>query len=332
MKDSRIAYTDLLQAHPLLRTENLCEARAVVGRAFCNHRLNVCHTDTRLAVRHNHVSGQNISLNTLQYGAEVEIDPGYLGSFYLLQIPLRGRALITHRGEEVSASMKMATILNPDRGSRMIWSEDCDKLLLQIDQTYLEGVAEELLGGPLPGPVRFEPAVDLGGPQGRALRASVVVAAKRVECEGLWHDGTGLRESWIERELAVRLLTLQQSNISHALWRSERPLLSRDLHRAVDYMHAHYAGALRLDEVAAHCGITPRALQIGFRKAFDLSPMQYLQKVRLDAAHYRLNRRQNHERVTDVAISCGFSHLGRFAQHYRARFGRYPSGGPAGFS
>ena len=90
-------------------------------------------------------------------------------------------------------------------------------------------------------------------------------------------------------------------------------------------MHGHYADPLRLDEIAAHCGVTPRALQLGFRKAFDMSPMRYLREVRLDEAHYRLSRRRNRERVTDVALACGFLHLGRFAQHYRARFGRCPS-------
>ncbi|WP_296765383.1 AraC family transcriptional regulator [Sediminimonas sp.] len=330
MTEGRIVHTDLLQAHPLLRTESLCEARAVVGRAFCDHRLNLRHRDARLAVRHNHVSGRNISLNALRYGAEVEIDPGQLGGFYLLQIPLQGHAFVTHRGEEVSASRKIATILNPDRGTRMVWSGNCDKLLLQIDRTYLEGVAEDLLAGPLPGPVRFAPAVDLDRPQGRALRSCVLTAARRAERGELWCAGAGLQESWTERELAVGLLGLHESNISHALWRSERPLLSRDLHRAIDYMHAHYPDPLRLDEIAAHSGVTPRALQLGFRKAFNLSPMQYLQKVRLDAAHYRLRRRQGRERVTDVAVSCGFPHLGRFAQHYRARFGRSPSEGNGG--
>jgi AraC-like DNA-binding protein len=53
--------------------------------------------------------------------------------------------------------------------------------------------------------------------------------------------------------------------------------------------------------------------------------MDYLRQVRLDAAHYRLSRRREPERIGDVAHACGFTHLGRFAQEYRARFGESPA-------
>jgi AraC-like DNA-binding protein len=324
MTQGHVGSAALLQAHPILQTTDLCEARDVVGRAFCDHRLDLRRRGARLDARHNHVGGRHVSLNALGYGAEVEIDPGELGRFYLLQIPLEGSARVAHRGEEVDASARRATILNPDRETRMIWSEDCRKLLLQVDRAHLERVAEELLGGPLPGPVRFAPAVDLESPAGRELRARVLAAARAVDRGDLWCGRAGLREGRAERDLAESLLTLQPSNISHAFWRRERPMLPRDLRRAVEFMHAHYPEPLRLDTIAAHCGLCPRALQIGFRKAFGLSPMQYLRQVRLDAAHYRLSRRRDPERVGDVAHACGFSHLGRFAQDYRARFGESP--------
>lgn len=328
MAHQHFRHSELLQAHPLLRTEDLCEARAVVGQAFCDHRLNLRHPGTRLSARHNHVGGRHVSLNALRYGAEVEIDPGQLGHFFLLQIPLEGGALVAHRGEEVSASSQVATILNPDRDTRMVWSQDCRKLLLQVNRAHLERVAEELLGGPLPGPVRFEPAIDMLRPQGRALRARVLAAARAADRGDLWCAHPGLKESWAERELTASLLTLLKSNISHVLWRMEQPVLSRDLRRAADYIHAKYAEPLRLDQIAAECGLSSRALQIGFRKTFGRTPMQYLREVRLDSAHYRLSRRRDRESVTDVAYACGFTHLGRFARDYRARFGDCPSRTP----
>ncbi|MFP4329052.1 MAG: AraC family transcriptional regulator [Paracoccaceae bacterium] len=325
MMQGHVAPAELLQGHRILQTSDLCEARDVVGRAFCDHRLNLRHRGGRLAARHNHVGGRHISLNALGYGAEVDIDPGQLGHFYLLQIPLAGSARIAHRRREVEASPRMATILNPDRDTRMVWSEDCRKLLLQIDRAHLERVAEEMLGGPLPGPIRFEPGIDLVTPEGRALRDRVLATARAVDRGELWAARSGLREGWTERELAESLLMFQRSNISHSFWRTTRPPLPREIRRAVDCIHAQYAEPLRLDTIAAHCGLCPRALQIGFRKAFGLTPMQYLRQVRLDAAHYLLSRRQDPEPVGDVAHACGFSHPGRFAQDYRARFGETPA-------
>lgn len=69
-----LALDGLLAGFPILRTEDLSEAREVVGRAFCDHRLDI-RQGTRLAVQHDHIGGAELSLNALGYGAEVSIDP-----------------------------------------------------------------------------------------------------------------------------------------------------------------------------------------------------------------------------------------------------------------
>jgi transcriptional regulator GlxA family with amidase domain len=93
----------------------------------------------------------------------------------------------------------------------------------------------------------------------------------------------------------------------------------------VEYIHDNLVEPIRVDDIATHAGLNLRSLQLGFRRAFGLSPKQYLRDVRLDMARYRLSRRQDRESVSDVAWSCGFSHLGRFSRDYRARFGECPS-------
>ena len=60
-----------------------------------------------------------------------------------------------------------------------------------------------------------------------------------------------------------------------------------------------------------------------FAKA-NLKPMRFLRDRRLDHARAEILRRPG-ARVTDIAVECGFSHLGRFAQQYGARFGEAPS-------
>jgi transcriptional regulator GlxA family with amidase domain len=52
--------------------------------------------------------------------------------------------------------------------------------------------------------------------------------------------------------------------------------------------------------------------------------MRYLRDRRLDRARSEILR-QPAAHITEIAAECGFTHLGRFAEQYRERFGESPS-------
>jgi transcriptional regulator GlxA family with amidase domain len=78
-------------------------------------------------------------------------------------------------------------------------------------------------------------------------------------------------------------------------------------------------------EVAAACGVSSRTLEHAFRDAVGLTPMQVLTSFRLDEARSMLLDRETDASVTDIAMACGFRHLGRFSRVYGHRFGELPS-------
>ena len=53
--------------------------------------------------------------------------------------------------------------------------------------------------------------------------------------------------------------------------------------------------------------------------------MQFLTDSRLEAARVALQSPSPIESVSSIAYACGFSHLGRFSDAYRRRFGESPS-------
>ncbi|OXH85552.1 AraC family transcriptional regulator, partial [Burkholderia multivorans] len=61
-------------------------------------------------------------------------------------------------------------------------------------------------------------------------------------------------------------------------------------------------------------------------------PMQYLRAKRLEHARELLLGATPERRIADIALDCGFTHLGRFALAYRERFGESPSDTLAGRS
>ena len=52
--------------------------------------------------------------------------------------------------------------------------------------------------------------------------------------------------------------------------------------------------------------------------------MSYLKELRFEQAHLELMHNE-HLSVTDVAFKWGFTHLGRFSQEYKRRYGELPS-------
>ena len=94
-----------------------------------------------------------------------------------------------------------------------------------------------------------------------------------------------------------------------------------------DYIRHHYAETLTIEKLARIAGVSTRTLFSGFRDFRQLTPMAYLKAIRLEKAHEALQSSDvdGSAGVTKVAPDTGFSHLGRFAQQYRSRFGELPS-------
>lgn len=91
------------------------------------------------------------------------------------------------------------------------------------------------------------------------------------------------------------------------------------------YMDAHKAGAITISDVARAVQISPRALQLAFKRHRRSPPLQFLFKQRLVAARDLLTSGNPAITVTDVALGVGFTHLGRFSVAYRMAFGEHPS-------
>ena len=106
------------------------------------------------------------------------------------------------------------------------------------------------------------------------------------------------------------------------------PVEVRSLRRAKDYIHAHLDRPLSLAEIARQACVSPRTLELVFKRHGEASPLAYARRQRLQAAHAALRavaREGRSASVTDVALAHGFVHMGRFSAQYRAQFGCLPS-------
>lgn len=316
-----------LAAYPFFRSSDAEESRLHVARVFCPHELKQVTARQPFASRHNLVRLNETALNYLTYGTDVDILPGALQSFYLVQMPLEGTAAIRCGGQEVLSTTALASILSPDDYTEMRWHHDNRQLLLWIPRQSLERRLAEHLGETPDKPLSFRLAL----PQCEGLTQSWCrmlrdLAANIDQCGADWLRFRPTVAA-LEDCLLRGLLQLHQHNYSDRLATPPREAgKPRHVQRAIDYVQAHVEEGITVGDIARAACVSVRALEEGFRKHCDTTPLVYLREVRLERVRKALtNLPQHGESVTDIAHRYGFAHLGRFSAYYKARFGETPS-------
>ena len=98
------------------------------------------------------------------------------------------------------------------------------------------------------------------------------------------------------------------------------------LDKIESYICANLDATITRDDLAAEVGISIRSLSRAFKKKYGLGPMAFVRQRRLDACFARLRgSERDATTVTEVAMSYGFWHIGKFAIAYREAFGEPPS-------
>jgi AraC-like DNA-binding protein len=127
-----------------------------------------------------------------------------------------------------------------------------------------------------------------------------------------------------ERLLAATLLSFAGPEDEEAAARDAHPAALR---RAIAFIDANADRDLTLAEIGRAARVSPRSVQLAFRRHLDLTPVAYLRQVRLGHAHAQLEGavEGDGQTVTSIATDWGFANAGRFARLYREAYGVSPS-------
>ena len=108
---------------------------------------------------------------------------------------------------------------------------------------------------------------------------------------------------------------------------SRLPVLSRSrlVARALDVLHATPDEPVAVASVCRRLGVTERTLQRAFQDCLGMSLRAYERERRLRGVHGAILAEGNRRSITDIAMSFGFWHLGRFSGAYAALFGCTPN-------
>lgn len=314
-----------LAKHALLDTTSVQHARDHLSSLFWPHRLKVAHPRAPVRFRHNRAHVGSVSLNALRYGSEVQVDAQPSDQVYLVKFTLAGASEVSQDRDTVQSTAGMVCVMNPTRRLRVRLSEDHNQLTLRIEGEQVHEALERELGRRIHRALEFKPGsysyLDTAPALGRLVRSL---------CEDLSAErgAFGQRRASEEREETLIRLLLHELPHSHTdlLWRAVDQPVPADFARVVDYIHAHACEDVRLGDLAKIAGSSARALQSAFQRHFECTPMAYLREQRLRLAHRRLRHAAVESgQIAEIALACGFTHLGRFAAYYRDKYGERPS-------
>lgn len=316
------ATAELLANHPLIRTDDVDDAREQVGRVFCDHRLKAT-SGSGLDLHLNRYQANTISLHYVDYGATVRIQPGELGSFYLVQMPLGSSARVRCGTNEVESTPRVAAVPNATEDLDMTWHDGAPHLVVYMPRAAVESTIESLTGSPVRAPVRFELGMDMTTPEARVWRS--LVETLLVDAQATSPVLNNRMRDQIEDLIALTLVSAQPSNYAAMIERHAHPPTPRAVRRAMDLCEVATDEPLTVSAMAREAGVSVRSLQEGFRQYVGISPMQYLREVRLRNVRNELSAESPAGSVGQVAHRWGFTNLGRFARAYEQRFGERPS-------
>ncbi|MBF7685419.1 AraC family transcriptional regulator [Acinetobacter sp. B10A] len=307
----------------LFKHQDLKETCKNVGEIFKPHLLKTDIKDSEFSATMHHVKTGLLSLSRLEYGADVHIEPDYLDDFYLIQIPIQGYAEIEYATQKFISYTRVASIISPDLPLKMRWKKDAPQLMLKINQSdFLHHVQQHLPhyeNTPI-----FNPKLDfstLGGSYFLQLMTTLIDALS-IKNHPLHHP-IALKQ--FESSLFTALLYGQDNDALNVITRyQDKPVSPHFIKRTECYMREHLHEPLNIEILAKHAGVSTRTLFSGFKNFLGMTPMTYLKELRLEQAYQELKKNE-YLSVTDIAYKWGFTHLGRFSQEYKRRYGELPS-------
>ncbi|WP_198647128.1 AraC family transcriptional regulator [Pannonibacter carbonis] len=316
-----------LSGHARVATRDVDQAAEEVGRIFCSHRLSPHDHGRDFFACHNSRLFSGGSINYVAYGGDVEIDPGCLERFFLVQVPLSGGTQIRIGSKMVTtAPGRAASVLSPTRPSLMRWQANCGQVILKLERRAVEDLLAALSGRET-GEIVFEPQLRLDSEPGRTLGAQILALARMADAGVPGEPGRDEALNSLGWSVAHALLWTHAGSARDLLLAAPQETggARRKVSRALDFVDAHLAEPIDFAELARACGYSLRSLQLAFQAERGQTISQAVQERRLSLLRQHLLAAGGKANVTALMQTCGLVHAGRAAGAYRELFGETPA-------
>ncbi|WJV44813.1 helix-turn-helix transcriptional regulator [Streptomyces flavofungini] len=243
---------------------------------------------------------------------------------YFVNIGVSGAVSAVCGGLRATLDATTAGVVNPGETQelRPLRARGTRFLGLRIAAALVDQEFTALTGRPPVSAVRFDFALDLAGPKGRAVRLLVRSLLAQLDSGDPLFQRPELQRSQL-RAIVTALLLAQPHSHTGELRDGPPPGHPRSLRAALAFVEQNLSEHIGLADIARAAGCSPRTISSAFTDRLGQSPLAYVRSLRLD--RIRADILDSTDPVGEIAYRWGVAHLGRFAAAYRTRFGELPS-------
>jgi AraC-like DNA-binding protein len=265
-----------------------------------------------------------LTLRASQFRCDTCAETDAVQDCFAVVLPLASRGDVSHAGSTTSLVPEdSGLVISPGLPLRASLRADFQDLQLHIPSPLLHASLGALTGARPKGPLQFAPRLALQQEAAAGLARTLRFVAAELERPKSLLSSPVVATSLADALLS-QLLLGQPHTHSDLLRQPARATEPGYVRQVEDYIVANATEPLSLSDLARVTGVHVRSIQAGFRAHRGCSPTAFLREQRLLLARTRLLSAPSTS-VAQIALECGFEHLGRFSLSYRARFGERPS-------
>jgi len=322
----KVENTDHIQF--AFKSTKLLDIEEALNRFVAPERLIPVSRERFIEGRFRFVGAPDLGLFNVHLGSEVvcELPPEDSDERVAFVTTGSGISRLVLGGKSYDISQQHGVFITSGETRALSFTANTENQVLLTEQRKIAAICGKLLDREISRPVKFDVGFNLESPSGQSWMNLFRFASTELENERSFLRCSAAARKQMEDMILTGLLLGHANNYSDALLRPQPVAAPFYVKRAEAFIEAHSTQPLSLADIAAHAGVSARSLQSGFQTFRGMTPMAFLRSIRLRHAHERLRLADpTTSTVTEIALVCGFNHIGEFGRLYKRAFGVTPS-------